>query len=129
AAEALGREPVLPRVQNWAMRYLGSKKSVVDQLARLVTERLPTGDFGDPFGGIGIVGAHFKGLGFRVHAGDLLTCAHHFQVARLVLDSPPLPPVLRSELGLRSVEEIFAYLNRLHPIESWVHRPLSVPRR
>lgn len=112
------------------VRYLGSKASALPALERLLNDRITSpGTLCDPFGGVGVVGAHFRALGWTVHSSDLLHCAHHFQVARLMVDNSPLPNAVRQITGTRSAEEFIAYLNALDPIQSWVHEEFSLRRK
>jgi adenine-specific DNA-methyltransferase len=110
------------------VRYLGSKASTLPQLATLIGAAQPGETFCDPFGGVGVVGAHFRALGYRVHAGDLLTCAHQFQVARVALVEPPLPGEPSRGAVLASPQDMIDYLNSLPPVKSWVYREFSQMR-
>lgn len=93
------------------MRYFGSKGSVVDAIHRMVASVLPGGTFCDPFGGIGVVGRHFKSLGYQVTSGDVLLFAHMFQVAS-INRSGPLPfGNVAAALGFRSASQIQSFLN------------------
>ena len=112
------------------MRYLGSKASTLPAIERLLADRTPgPGTLCDPFGGVGVVGAHFRALGWTVYSCDLLHCAHHFQVARLELDEPPISGTLTAATGARSAEEFVNYLNALPPVRSWVYREFSLQRQ
>jgi adenine-specific DNA-methyltransferase len=111
------------------MRYLGSKAGVLRQVEELVPTASRGATFSDPFGGIGIVGAHFRAKGYEVHSGDILECAHAFQTARLCFANPPMPETLCNYLGLSSADEFVGYLNRLPPVRGWVVREFSDRRR
>lgn len=112
------------------MRYLGSKASTLPVLTQLVgAAPRPDATFCDPFGGVAVVGSHFRGLGWRVHSGDVLWCAHQFQVARLALVAPPFPSSVVSATGAPDVAAFVAYLNDLRPVRSWLHREFAVKRR
>jgi adenine-specific DNA-methyltransferase len=112
------------------VRYLGSKASTLPALERIMADRVSVpGTLCDPFGGIGVVGAHFRSRGWRVHSCDLLHCAHYFQVARLMLDAPPFPRTLQEISGTRSPDDFVNYLNSLPPIKSWVYSEFAIHRQ
>lgn len=112
------------------MRYLGSKTSTLPELQKLVLSRVRDGSFCDPFGGIGSVGSAFKGRGFEVHTGDLLTFARCFQTARVVLNRSPKPtPALKHTLGIGTTEEMIMALRRAQPVRSWVYREFATRRQ
>lgn len=111
------------------MRYLGSKASVLRWVADLVPPATPGAIFADPFGGIGVVGAHFRALGFEVHSGDILKCAHAFQTAKLAFTEAPLPQTLADHLAVSTVDEFLEHLNALRPVNSWVVREFSDRRQ
>lgn len=108
------------------MRYIGSKASTLAALADLIGARIPAGDLCDPFGGVGTFGAHFRGLGYRVHTGDLLSFAHDFQVVRVASAGVP---------GFAGVPEacgaggIVQYLNGLPGEDGWLTREFAIERR
>lgn len=111
------------------MRYLGSKASTLSALQSLVAENVDKpGTFCDPFGGVAVVGAHFRKLGWTVYSCDLLHCAHHFQVARIMLDEPPITDDITRETGARTPQEFVEYLESLEPVSSWVHREFALRR-
>ena len=94
------------------MRYFGSKGSVVEAVHRMAASVLPNGSFCDPFGGIGVVGRHFKSLGYRVTSGDVLLFAHMFQIAS-INRSGVLPfRNVATALGFRSAKQVQSFLNR-----------------
>lgn len=101
------------------MRYLGSKYSTLPELGSLICGRVRKGTFCDPFGGIGTVGAYFKTLGFRVWTGDVLHCAHHFQLARIHRRRLPAFHKLRTGLGLRTVDDVLSVLNHRKGRDGW----------
>jgi adenine-specific DNA-methyltransferase len=111
------------------MRYIGSKGSTVESVYALISDRLPSGSFCDPFGGIGIVGAYFKRNGYTVWSGDLLTFAHFFQVATIVAGSEPKFRKLCINLGLPDVRQLADYLNSLSPMHGWLVREYAEQRR
>ena len=110
------------------MRYLGSKASTIAPLAEIVSAITRSGTFCDPFGGVGVVGAHFRSKGFEVHSGDLLQCAYHFQVARIELDQPPFSSTLRSETRTNTPAEFLQYVEGQPRVKSWVYREFSERR-
>jgi adenine-specific DNA-methyltransferase len=101
------------------MRYFGSKGSVVEALYRLITPIVPSGSFCDPFGGIGIVGRHFKSKGYQVTTGDVLLFAHMFQVASIGRSRALRFNKTVAELGLRSTVEIESLLNSGRDRNGW----------
>lgn len=112
-----------------SVRYLGSKASTLPTLQRLLSERAtPPGTFCDPFGGVAVVGSHFRTHGWTVHSGDILRCAYHFQISRLAIQSPPLPHAVCDELGVATPLEFSRYLETLPPVRSWLHREFSQRR-
>src|SRR4030042_1499802 len=60
------------------MRYFGSKVSTIETIHNLISKRMPSGSFCDPFGGIGSVGSYLKSKGYNVWSGDVLNFAHFF---------------------------------------------------
>ena len=111
------------------MRYIGSKSGTLNVLTELIGEIMPSGTFCDPFGGIAVVGQRFKKAGYAVRSGDILNCAHAFQVAKLVYDAMPDFDGLKSSLGLTSGADIEAYFNSLPPRKGWVYREFSCKRQ
>lgn len=114
--------------QNRPMRYLGSKGSVVEQVLDLIGTYVPSGSLCDPFGGIGTVGAAAKHRGYTVSAGDQLSFAHAFQVARIEIDRRPAFKKLRV-LGLVGAADIQNHLDALPPRDGWVVREYARKRR
>lgn len=110
------------------MRYIGSKASTVSRLSQLVTTYIKGGHLCDPFGGIGVAGAHFKSLGFTVHTGDILTFAHQFQITRVQLNKPPQAVRLEEEIGARTAADICRILNTATPIRQAIYREFSQRR-
>jgi adenine-specific DNA-methyltransferase len=110
------------------MRYFGSKTSTVQQLFNLVSERIPSGTFCDPFGGIGTVASYFKQNGYLVTSGDILSFAHSFQTARIVLNRPSQFRRLQTALNLSSSTDIVNHLNSLKPISGWLTREYAQER-
>jgi len=111
------------------MRYFGSKASTVERIYDLVAERVPSGTFCDPFGGIGIVGSYFKKKGYSVWCGDILTFAHYFQIARVERDRPLSFKRLRQALNLNSPTEVVDILKRELPKNSRFVKEYSEKRR
>ncbi len=112
------------------VRYLGSKASTLAELQRLILSRVRGGSFCDPFGGIGSVGSAFKGLGFEVHTGDVLTFAHCFQTARIVMNRSPRPTgALRAAFDMRTTEDMIDALRQAKPVHAWLHREFSARRQ
>jgi adenine-specific DNA-methyltransferase len=111
------------------MRYIGSKATTLPLLAQEIGRHIPSGELCDPFGGIASVGSHFKRLGYRVHTGDLLTFAYHFQVSKVVLNELPSFSILVKKLGLHNADEVFVHLQHLPFVRSWVHREYAERRR
>lgn len=111
------------------MRYFGSKTSTVEKLFDLVSERIPSGSFCDPFGGIGTVGAFFKQKGYLVTSGDMLAFAHAYQVARIVQSELPRFRKLRSALKLPSCVSVKDHLNSLEPFSGWITREYAECRQ
>ena len=110
------------------MRYFGSKGSVVDAVHRMVKPVLPNGSFCDPFGGIGIVGRHFKTVGYRVTSGDVLLFAHMFQIASINRSGIlPLSKVTAA-LSLRSASQVETYLNEGRGRHGWFVEEYAVNR-
>lgn len=108
------------------MRYIGSKASTLVALEDLIVARVPSGDLCDPFGGVGTFGAHFRGLGYRVHTGDLLSFAHDFQTVRVA--SPGVPEFAGvPEAG--GAGGVVDYLNLLPDEDGWLTRHFAVERR
>jgi len=111
------------------MRYFGSKISTVETLYDLLSQRLSSGSFCDPFGGIGSVGSYLKSRGYSVWSGDILNFAHYFQIARLKF-SQPLPfRRLIKELDLRNRNDLISFLNSIPPKDGWFVREYSEKRR
>lgn len=109
------------------MRYFGSKASTVEAVANVIGPPRSFGlTFCDPFGGVAVVGSHFKRLGYTVTCGDVLAFANYFQTARISLSAPPRFTALRAHLG--GSHPIDA-LNAAPPVASWVHREFAERRR
>jgi len=111
------------------MRYIGSKVTVVPELFATIHDEVPTGTFCDPFGGVGVVGAYFKARGFKVWTGDMLRCAHCFQIARVGFNRRPQFRRLRQELGVSGTHDVETLLNGLRPSDGWFVREYSLKRR
>ena len=111
------------------MRYFGSKASTVESLYELISARVSSGTFCDPFGGIGVVGSHFKSKGYSVWTGDILAVAHCFQVARVALDRRPQFRKLRTALGFDSPSETVELLRHAGATSGWLTREFSENRK
>jgi adenine-specific DNA-methyltransferase len=101
------------------MRYFGSKASTIHALEQLIVDKVPTGTLCDCFGGIGTVGAHFKALGYQVTTGDILTFAHHFQVARIKCDRALRFNRIYDSLGIDRTTSLNDIMNNLKPTDGW----------
>lgn len=92
------------------MRYLGNKRRLLGHIVECA-ERLGfrSGTVCDLFAGSGVVGRHFRALGNRVIAADLMDCSHVFQKVFLELEGPPQFEGLAARIDLgppRSDERI-----------------------
>lgn len=102
------------------MRYLGSKSSTLASLGAIVGSRFEGGTFADPFGGVGVVGSHFREKGFTVTSSDLLEFPVAFQIANIaVADSCDLQTL---------VSGIIAEIEAAPRVEGWVTRHYSEER-
>lgn len=101
------------------MRYFGSKVSTLKDLYCLISERVPSGTFCDPFGGIGSVASHFQSKGYDVWSGDILNFTHYFQIARLKFSRKTFFKKLIQKLCLDNCEDLVAYLNDISPKKGW----------
>ncbi len=110
------------------MRYFGSKGSTVDRLYQLISQKVPSGTFCDPFAGMGVVGAHFKAKNYEVWTADILTFAHYFQIARIGLSSPPPFTALCRALGVKCRSSVIDLLNSNIVEDGWVIKEYSVKR-
>ncbi len=107
------------------MRYIGSKASTLSALEELIVSRVSSGDLCDPFGGIGTFGAHFRGLGYRVHTGDLLQFAHDFQAVRV---ASAAPPEFGSVAEVTGAAEMAEYLNAVPGRHGWLSQHFAAER-
>ncbi|MCJ7507867.1 MAG: DNA adenine methylase, partial [candidate division Zixibacteria bacterium] len=110
------------------MRYIGSKTSIVGKVYEIISKRVPSGSFCDPFGGIGVVGAFFKKKGYTVWTGDILKFAHYFQIARVELNRPPSFNKLCAQKKLVSPGRIAEILNSATPKSGWFVKEYSKKR-
>lgn len=86
------------------MRYLGNKRRLLDDITSFAERHKVQGQrFTDAFAGTGIVGAHFKRLGYQVTACDLLKSSFVAQVAQLELSASPSFDALLSRPAIKSV--------------------------
>lgn len=111
------------------MRYFGSKATTVERVYELIAERASSGTFCDAFGGLGFVGSHFKGKGYQVWTGDILTFAHYFQLARIQLNRTVSFRLLRSNMRLDTIEDVVDKLNTLKPRNGWLVEEYAKKRR
>lgn len=84
------------------MRLLGNKSKLLPQIERALQEReIRGGTFIDIFTGTGSVARHFKSLGFRVIANDLLSACYTQAVAAIEVSAPlTFRGLLRAERDL-----------------------------
>lgn len=93
------------------MRYFGSKASVVKTIGQLISS-LNTGlTFCDPFGGVGIVGKHFKSNAFSVTSGDVLRFATFFQESSLCRSRALAYTRAKDYYGVTSIEAFLLSLS------------------
>jgi adenine-specific DNA-methyltransferase len=111
------------------MRYLGSKAATADAILQLVSSRIPSGSFCDPFGGIGVVGSRFKENGYRVTSGDVLKNAYNFQVARIERNRRPAFRRLRGSHGLNGFRDVMRQLNQAVEYGGWFEREYAIKRK
>lgn len=72
------------------MRYLGNKTKLLSDIQAFAKKRGATGStFFDCFAGTGVVGAHFKRLGYQVYSCDLLRSSYASQVALIEISEAP----------------------------------------
>lgn len=102
------------------MRYFGSKGSTTERVYEIISQRILSGTFCDPFGGIATVGSYFKTKGYAVWSGDILAFAHCFQIARLEVDNTPSFESLCRSLNLKSSNEVIALLKGEPPKRDWI---------
>lgn len=101
------------------MRYFGSKVSVVEDIYKLIYEKIPSGSFCDPFGGIGTVGSFFKNKDYKIYSGDHLTFAHFFQIARIAQNEQPKFQDLCENLQVDGCKDVLDILNSIEGTEGW----------
>lgn len=116
---------LLIKVKGFAMNYIGSKYTLLPFLEGIFhqisdgTEKI----FCDLFAGTGMVGRHFKSLGFRIIANDIQYYAYSLNKAYIELNHLPdfnklrltLADELRSYNSLLSdpLDEFFQFLNNI----------------
>jgi adenine-specific DNA-methyltransferase len=110
------------------MRYLGSKALVAEQLLDLISPRAGA-SFCDPFGGVATVSAVAKRRGCEVVTGDILTCPHNFQVARIASTRRPGFRGLGELYGLRGHAEVVAHLREQRAEAGWLISEFAAKRR
>ena len=102
------------------IRYLGSKRRVLDALVPLIGEpRAPDGRFVDAFAGTGAVASAAADLGWAVHINDHLRSATLMSRARMLSDSDV------TYMALSSYKHAITYLNRVSPIKGFMWREYS----
>ncbi len=111
------------------MRYIGSKVSVIEDLYKLISGRVPKGFFCDPFGGVGTIGSYFKSKNFKVYSGDFLTFANFFQIARITQDGPPKFSVLCDAMKIKNHGEAINILNNLEGKDGWFTKNYAYKRK
>ena len=94
------------------MRYIGSKKSTLLQLANYVPDPGEGALAGDLFGGIGVVSALLKSKGYRVVTADQLVFPTYFQTATLEYSIQPSFRTLRKRFEWPPHIDVAAELNR-----------------
>jgi len=111
------------------MRYFGSKISTIETIYDLISKRMSSGSFCDPFGGIGIVGSYFQSKGYNIWSGDILTFPHYFQIARLKFNRSLSFKRLIDEIDAENLNEIADFLNSSPPRTGWFSREYSEKRQ
>ncbi|WP_058866622.1 DNA adenine methylase [Chloracidobacterium thermophilum] len=114
------------------MNYIGSKFSLLPFLERHITEfsRPDSGwTFFDIFSGTGIVGRHFKKLGFRIVANDIQYYSYCLNRAYIginrqpefgsIVENLPRPADLQP---YEAVDTVLDHLNRLDGVEGFIYR-------
>lgn len=80
------------------MRYLGNKTKLLADIEAFAKKRGVSGStFFDCFAGTGVVGAHFKRLGYQVYSCDLLRSSYASQVALIEVSEAPSFKALLSQ--------------------------------
>jgi adenine-specific DNA-methyltransferase len=110
------------------MRYFGSKVSTIETIHNLVSKRVPSGFFCDPFGGVGSVGSYLQSKGYSVWSGDVLKFAHYFQIARLKFSQPLSFKRVIDKLGLENRNDLIDLLNSITPQDGWFVKQYSEKR-
>jgi adenine-specific DNA-methyltransferase len=114
------------------VNYIGSKFSLLPFLERRITE-FSTPDSGwtffDIFSGTGIVGRHFKKLGFHIVANDIQYYSYCLNRAYIGINCQPgfigIVEHLPQPAGLSqydAVDVVLDYLNRLTGVEGFIYR-------
>jgi adenine-specific DNA-methyltransferase len=101
------------------MRYFGSKVSTIEKIYDLISKRIPSGSFCDPFGGIGSVGSYLKLNNYEVWSGDILKFAHFFQIARIKYSQILHFNNVVNNLGLQNHNDLTNYINSMRPSDGW----------
>ena len=92
------------------MRYLGSKKKLLDSIEKVIDENNIIGNtFADIFAGTGCVGDHFKGK-YKIISNDFLYYAYVMNCAKLQNSTTPEFQKLKTE---KKCEDVFAWFNSL----------------
>lgn len=111
------------------MNYIGSKATLLPFIEKTVQQfDVVEGVFCDIFAGTGVVGAHFKSLGFEVIANDMQQYSYLRSAALLLANDFPLFSGLAAEIdGLDQapvetrLSLVCDYLNNLEGIKGFVY--------
>jgi adenine-specific DNA-methyltransferase len=99
--------------------YIGNKRKLLQLIARAVAKTgVEDGTFVDLMSGTTVVARLAKTLGFRVLANDWEPYSHEIALGTVALNEPP------SFASLGGVQDVFARLNELDPIDGYVARHL-----
>lgn len=111
------------------MNYIGSKYSLLSFLEENILEFASPKNghtFFDLFAGTGMVGHHFKRLGFRIIANDIQYYSFCLNRAYVGVDCEPAFTGIADDLprtaGLFSVDTVLESLNGLEGVEGFVYR-------
>jgi adenine-specific DNA-methyltransferase len=109
------------------MNYIGRKYSLLEFLESGILGRVgkARGTLFDVFAGTGVVGWHFKGLGFRVVANDFQHYAYCLNRAFVGTNTTPHFSGLRDTVGRAAgdpSEDVLGYLNNLSGRDGFVFR-------
>ena len=89
------------------MRYLGNKTKLLADIEAFAKKQGVSGStFFDCFAGTGVVGAHFKRLGYKVYSCDLLRSSYVSQVALIEVSEAP---AFRGLFGRKEFQRGFTF--------------------